>query len=280
MANTNPLAQYFRTPGVHQAIPTGGQFFGEGEIDLAINGEVAVLPMTAGDEIILKNPDALLNGDALERLFRSCVPAIKNPRKISVPDLDVLLLAIKLASFGDALEINVTCPKCKKEFETAASIRGLLSTVREIDPMEAVVRISDEVVVNVRPYDFESKTKLDLATFEEAKLYQYLVDAEMDDAEKTKRFNQSFEKIAGLNLDLIAECITKVSVPDADVMDPEFIREFIRNSDKNSVKLIRDCLAKLSDSGIEKEMDMVCPNEECQHEWKTPLVFDPSHFFE
>lgn len=280
MENNNPLAQYFRSPGVHQVLPTGGQFFDKSEIDLAINGEVAILPMTAGDEIILKNPDALLNGDALERLFRSCVPAIKAPRKISVPDLDVLLLAIKLASFGDTLEVNVTCPECKKEFEAATSIRGMLSEIKTIKPQDSVVRINDEVVVYVKPFDFESKTKLDLATFEEAKLYQYLLDSDISDEDKTRRFNQSYERITDLNLDIIADCVVKVSVPSADVMDPDFIKEYIRNSSKDTVKAIRDRLGELSDNGLNKELEVTCINEECKHEWKTPLVFDPSHFFE
>ena len=279
MESTNPLAQYFRTPGVHQVLPTQGRYFPAGEIDLAINGEVAVLPMTAGDEIVLKNPDALLNGDALERLFKSCVPAIKNPRNISVADMDVLLLAIKLASFGDSLEVNVVCPKCKKEMSVDTSIRTLLSEIKTIPIEEAVVRIDDNLVVYLQPYNFESKTILDLATFEETKIVQHLLDADIADADKAKIFNRSFEKIADLNLDLIAKCIVRICIPGVEVTDEDNIKEYVRNTDKNVVKLIRDQLTKLSDNGIDKEFDVTCANEECNHEWKTPMVFDPSHFF-
>lgn len=276
----NPLAQYFRTPGVHQALPTQGRFFEEGDIDLAINGEVAILPMTAGDEIILKNPDALLNGDALERLFKSCVPAIRNPRHISVPDMDVLLLAIKLASFGDGLEVEVTCPECKKEFETSISIRGLLSEAKMVKDEDTMVRVNDDMVIYIRPYNFESKTKLDLATFEETKVYQYIVDAEMSDEDKAKRFNQSFEKIAELNLELVADCITHISVPSAEVRDRQFILDYIRNCDKNVVKKVQEKLKLLGESGIAKDFEVQCSNEECNHVWSTNLVFDPSHFFD
>ena len=279
MESTNPLAQYFRTPGVHQVLPNQGRYFPAGEIDLAINGEVAVLPMTAGDEIGLKNPDALLNGDALERLFKSCVPAIKNPRNISVADMDVLLLAIKLASFGDSLEVNVVCPKCKKEMSVDTSIRTLLSEIKTIPIEEAVVRIDDNLVVYLQPYNFESKTILDLATFEETKIVQHLLDADIADADKAKIFNRSFEKIADLNLDLIAKCIVRICIPGVEVTDEDNIKEYVRNTDKNVVKLIRDQLTKLSDNGIDKEFDVTCANEECNHEWKTPMVFDPSHFF-
>jgi hypothetical protein len=282
----NPLAAYFRGADVHQMLPTQGQFFDENEIELAINGEVAVLPMTAADEIILKNPDALLNGDALERLFKSCVPAIKAPRKISVPDMDVLLLAIKLASYGDTLEISTTCPNCKTESSFETSIRGILSDITLVKDEDTLVRIDDDMVVYLKPYDFESKTKLDLAAFEEAKLLQHLLSMDADDEEKAKLFNESFEKIAELNLDLLSHCIRHIQIPNkADagktimVSDQKHIREFIRNADKNKIKKINEKLAHLSKSGVNRDIDVQCSNEECKHEWTTQMTFDAAHFF-
>jgi hypothetical protein len=275
----NPLAAYFRGADVHQTLPTQGQFFDEGEIELAINGEVAILPMTAADEIVLKNPDALLNGDALERLFKSCVPAIKAPRKISVPDMDVLLLAIKLASYGDTLEISVRCPKCKEEFTYDTSIRGFLAEISMVKEEDTLVRVTDDMVVYLRPYDFEAKTKLDLAAFEEAKLLQHLLTLDASDEEKAKLFNESFEKIAELNLDLLSHCIRYIQIPDQIVDNPGYIREFVKNSDKNLVKKISDKLGDLSKSGVNREMEVVCPKEDCGHVWTTEMTFDPAHFF-
>lgn len=279
MDNMNPLASHFRVTKVQQMIPTKGQFFAEGDFEAAINGELGIMPMTARDEIVLKNPDALLNGDALENLFRSCVPGIKKPREISVPDMDVLLLAIKLASYGDALEVNVTCPECKNEFSTETSIRGLLGACEMVKDEDTVVRASDDMVIKVRPYNFEDKTKLDLATFEESKMYQYLLDTEMSDEERQTRFTTAFERIAELNLDLLAGCVTSVTVPTGEVTNPDHIREFIRNTDRATIKLITGKLTALSDSGIPKELDVVCANKECNHEWKTAMIFDASHFF-
>lgn len=277
--SNNPLAAYFRGADVHQTLPTQGQFFDQGEIDQAINGEVAVMPMTAADEIILKNPDALLNGDALERLFKSCVPSIHAPRKISVPDMDVLLLAIKLASYGDVLEVNVRCPQCKEEFSYETSIRGMLAEIKLVGEEDAVVRVSDDMVVYLRPYDFEAKTKLDLAAFEEAKLLQHLLNLDASDEEKAKMFNESFEKIAELNLDLLSHCIRKIQIPDQMVDNAQHIREFVRNSNKNLIRKVQEQLKLLSQSGINREVEVECPKEECKHVWTTEMTFDPAHFF-
>ena len=106
MSQINPLAKYYRAPGPHVKIPSGGRF---SEIDttmLSVNGEIPVYPMTAADEILVKNPDALLNGFAVEELIKSCVPAVKNVRSLAAQDIDVLLLAIKLASYGDKMEVG------------------------------------------------------------------------------------------------------------------------------------------------------------------------------
>jgi hypothetical protein len=284
--STNPLAGYFRGADVHQELPTRGAFFEPGEIDLAINGEVAVLPMTASDEIILKNPDALLNGDALERLFSSCVPAIKVPRKISVPDMDVLLLAIKLASYGDDLDIQVICPKCQKDFTVTTSIRHILSEIKMLEEQDTVVRVNDNMVVYLRPYDFTAKTKLDLSAFEESKLLQHLLSTDAPDEEKSKLFNKSYEKVAELNLDLLSHCIRYVEIPDPlnkertiRVDNEDHIRDFVRNSDKRNIKKIQEQLKLVSQSGINRNIEVTCPNSKCKHGWSTEMTFDPSHFF-
>ncbi len=278
-SSANPLGKYFRKPGIHTKLPTGGKFFPPGEIELSISNEIAVFPMTAADEITLKNPDMLLNGEALERLFKSCVPGIKEPRKISIPDMDVILLAIKLSSLGEDLPVKTECPKCETKIEVGVPIRPLLDAATTIKEKNEV-RIDDEVVVHVKPYDFESKTILDMAAFEERQLYRYLIgQEEMDEVERSRKFGESFDKFARLNLDLVARCVISVSTPEGDVTDHEFIAEFIRNISKESTAKITDAVKELGSSGIDRMITLNCPSETCKHEWKTELVFDPMSFF-
>lgn len=276
--SNNPLMAHFRAPKVHQALPSAGRFLTKG-FKTAMNGEVGIMPMTATDEIILKNPDALLNGDALERLFKSCVPGIEDPREISVPDMDVLLLAIKLASYGDNLEVGVTCPKCENEFTTETSIRGLLAGAREVNLDDCVVRVDDTLIINIKPYDFHSKTLLDLATFEESKSLEYLLSTELSDDEKQSKFNEAFARIAELNLELLSRCIVNVVSGETVVTEPQYILEYIKNAERSVIQKINEKLKGLADSGIPKTLHVQCIKEECQHEWETGMVFDASHFF-
>jgi hypothetical protein len=279
MSEIDLLAEYFRGSDVHQRLPTGGQFFTPGTIDLAINGEVAILPMTAVDEIIVKNPDALMNGDALERLFASCVPGIKEPRRISVPDMDVLLLAIKLASYGDNLDITVECPKCQHEFTQEKSIREILDHLSPIDFKKASVRVNEDIVAHLKPYDFEAKTKLDLAAFEEAKLFEHLLDLDASEEDKRKLMNRSFEKIAELNLDLLGLCIVKLDTPKGEVTDPLAIRTLIRRAHRKMLVSIREGIQEISRSAVDRKVEVTCPQKDCGHQWQTEMSFDPASFF-
>lgn len=279
----NPLSGHFRMPGVHQALPSRGNYYAPGHIKLSMNGEVAVYPMTGADEIILKNPDGLLNGYSIEKLLESCVPDIKNPREIPTTDIDVLLLAIRMCSSGDELETSAKCPKCGHETHFGLSISNLLARVTPLIESNEV-RLKDDLIAYLRPYTFESNTKLNIAAFEETKMYQNLFNPNNTDKERQDQFNQSFTNIAVLNQDLLADCVTKMvtTSPDGqtiEVTNPEHILQWVRNAPAADLKKLRDGMEKFKDAGLPKTIEAFCEEEECQHEWETEFNFDPSHFF-
>ena len=115
MQSTNPLSGHFRQPAVYLQLPSRGQFWAPDSIDMPANGELPVYPMTAIDEITYRTPDALFNGQAVINVVQSCVPAIKDAWKIPNRDLNTLLVAIRIASYGHEMELTSTCPACRHE---------------------------------------------------------------------------------------------------------------------------------------------------------------------
>ena len=275
--NPNPLAKYYRTPGPHVKIPSGGRFSEIDKSKLSMNGELPVYPMTAADEILVKNPDALLNGFAVEELIKSCVPAVLNARTLAAQDIDVLLLAIKLASYGDKMEVGAVCPSCKHENDFEISIQNdiLPYVVAMEDDYE--VRLSEDLVAYLRPYNYEAQTQVQMKAFEETKILQSLINQETTDSEKLQTFNESFKKITEFNLELMSQCILRIVTPDAEVTDPEIISEFIKNAEKEQTKAIQKKMDEFSKAGVQKETEAVC--SACEHKWSTEYTFDPSHFF-
>ena len=274
-APVDPLAKYYRTPGVHLNLPTKGAFFAPGEFHPTITGEVAVFPMTGADEMLMKDPDSLMSGYAVENLIKSCVPAIQNPRNLSMPDLDALLLAIRAASYGDVMDVAIECPNCKHENTFDCHLPSLMSTMTFIDP-ENEVRLGDEVIVYVRPYTLATATRIALAMFEEQRKLQAYGDDD-DIAVVTAARNESFRRMTSLNTRSVADSIVSIIVPEGQVTDPQSIFKFFSNTSTQWQKQIEKKLSELNAVGVDKRMPVQCVK--CDHEWQTTVEFDPATFF-
>lgn len=278
MTQTNPLQQYFRTPGLHISLPSRGAFTPPDEIEYSITGEIAIYPMTARDEVWSKNPDGLLNGYSIENIIKSCAPGIKNPRRMPTQDIDYMLLAIKKATYGDKMAITAKCPKCGNVHDYEISIDEIMATAKVLEP-EYSVRLSDELVAKLRPYDYAATTRTNLAAFEESKLLQALVGSQLADETRIEIFSNSFDKISSLNLDLLADCVQSIISPSAEVTERDFIKDFIENAPKQIIKALSDGMEVFKDTGIDRKISLTCNTEGCEHNWITELQFDPAHFF-
>lgn len=115
MDHKNPLLEKIELPGRRFRLPSRGQFYTNGELDPEVeDGEVQIFSMTAIDEISMRSPEYLFNGQAIERVFNRCVPEIKKPLELLSVDVDYILTAIRIVSYGDIIEINLRCPKCEE----------------------------------------------------------------------------------------------------------------------------------------------------------------------
>ena len=65
---SNALTKYQRTPKLYIKLPSGGKYYEKGSIDLSMEGTLPIRAMTARDELLLKSPDALLNGESINPL--------------------------------------------------------------------------------------------------------------------------------------------------------------------------------------------------------------------
>lgn len=107
--NSNPLSQYFRQPAIYIKLPSQGNFYPDGALVAMPNGEYPVLPMTTLDEITYRTPDALFNGQAVVSVIESCMPNIKKGWAVPAVDLDTILVAIRIATYGNDLELSTIC---------------------------------------------------------------------------------------------------------------------------------------------------------------------------
>lgn len=209
MTNTNPLLDFARKVELSIKLPSNGNWYPEGMINYTLSGEVEVYPMLPKDELMLMNPDSLLSGQANVNLIKSCVPAIHHPEKLLYPDLNVLLLAIQKATYGNTLTMQVVCPECIRKANEKAeqlerenenkkkeervdikaviaemekhgeimvhqqdidfNIEYLLSKIQYLEP-EYVYKTDNGLKIYLRPNTLEDKAKYGLMQFNQEKI--------------------------------------------------------------------------------------------------------------
>ena len=278
-SNSNPLSGFYRAPKLYSKIPTGGKYYDNKIIDWPDTNELPIFPMTAKDEMIMKNPDALLNGEAVAQVLKSCVPCVNEPRKMISNDVDTLLIAIQGATYGDEVKVTSKCPECETENVGAASVEGALDSMITVQD-DYVFKTDAGLEITIQPFLYENTIMAGLANFKTQRSLQNLQEVK-DEMEQLKAFNQNFKEIAGLNFQLIVDSVNSISGTDADgekfiVTDTNSIREFLENCEASIGNEIEKQISEVNALGVNKDYSQTCEN--CGHEYTTTIGFDPVNF--
>jgi hypothetical protein len=277
----NPLRKYFRQPKVYITLPSRGKFYPEGVLDMPETNELPVFAMTAKDELIIKTPDALLNGQATVDVIKSCIPNITNPWLMPSVDLDACLVAIRIATYGEKLEITTKVPGTGDEKSFDVDLRQVLNGL--VTPEFENNLSINEINVILRPLSYKEFTESNLRTFEEQRIFSLVNDDAMDDATKLSRFNESFKKLTNLTVSMMSKSIASLTIGDTVVDNQEHIAEFIDNVDKEFFKYITDHLEEQRKKFAIKPIEVTSPDEDIEKgapkKFEVPVTFDQSNFF-
>ena len=277
----NPLRKYFRQPKLYTTLPSRGKFYPDGVLSMPETGELPVFAMTAKDELLMKTPDALLNGQATVDVIKSCVPDIKDPWKMPSVDLDAVLVAIRIATYGEKLEITTKVPKLGEDRMFEIDLRKILNGL--VTPQYENTLSINDIDVELRPLSYREFTDSNLKTFEEQRIFALVNDNEMDDATKLSRFNASFKKLTDLTVTMMSKSIAKLTIGDTVVTNQDHISEFIDNVDKEFFKDITDHLEQQRKKFAIEPIKVQSPDEDiaagAPETWEVPITFDQSNFF-
>jgi len=278
----NPLAKHFRQPKIYLRLPSGGRYWPEGSIDMPENGELPVYSMTAKDELVLKTPDALINGQSTVNMIQSCIPAIKDGFAIPSLDLDAILVAIRIATYGETLTITTEIPNTKIEKDYQVNLVELLDTMQS--------RVFEERVHNsgftfmLKPSNYLQFTQAALKAFEEQRLVKSIDDSNLSEEEKLAKFNVSFQKLTEYNLDMVVQQVVSVQFQNEEpVTNVKHIRDFFAGTDGSIFESVKDHLEKMKNEFNIKPLTVVTDEEErkegAPETFEVPISFDQSNFF-
>lgn len=279
----NPLSKYYRQPGVYIKLPSGGKYFSEGAFQPTANGEIPVLPMTAKDEMNFKTPDALLNGQSTVDVIQSCVPNIKDAWQVVNHDVDTILLAIRIATFGETMDIEAPVPVINTMQTHSVNLPALLETLR-ITELKDEITTKSGFKIKVSPMTYKDLTKNQLAAFEQQKIYATVSNSQLGEDEKSLRFIQSFRKLSEMNFEVLVNSLVSLTAPNGTtITDKNQIRDFFDNATAKITSEIQDSLAELRLQGSIKPMKVKATEEQIKAgvpaTYEVPITFDNSNFF-
>lgn len=275
-----------RQPKIYIKLPSDGTHWQQNSLIISETGEYPVYSMTAKDELMLKVPDALISGQAIVTVIQNCMPNIKNAWAIPSTDLDVILIAIRIATYGEKLKLPIKHGQGddEKEFDYEIDLRYVMSNLIDQIYWDDAVQISDSVVVYVKPNNYKQLSTSALKTFETQRILQIVNDESISDDDKSKMFKESIDKLNEMTIGLISDSVYKIDTTDGSTDNPKFIKEFMDGLDKGLFDKIKQHIEIMRNHNNIKPV-IINPTAEMielgfsADQITIPLSFDPSTFF-
>jgi len=300
-------------------IPCSRQWYENNEIEFDVNNEVSIYPMSHSDEILIHNIDALFSNTAITKIISSCVPNVKKVEDILFPDVDVLLLAIRIASFGDIFKGYDVCPKCLERYnnekddekrkkliedkivniepqEFGFDARRCLETFTPLEDNYSLSFKNDTIFVNLRPIKLKESSKFDIIDFETKNaIKQFITDennnldinkAEMftniEQWREQKEKNEEFNKLL-IKLDDLSVDTVLSSIKSIVINGNEYkSQEDFKEFLDNIPATWFEEIRKMSADINKSRLDKtyLCKCNCCGHEWLADnMPINPSDFF-
>jgi hypothetical protein len=279
----NPLASFMRQPKIYIKLPSNGEYWPAGSLAVSETGEYPVYSMTAKDELMLKVPDAVMSGQAVVDVIQHCVPNIKNAWQMPNIDLDVVLIAIRMATYGEKMTTPITFGD-DIELEYTIDLRTVMDELYSKVIWDPAVSIGPDLTVFVKPMTYKQISESALKTFETQKIMQVVNNESISEDEKLKLFRESFNKLTDITLGVVQTSITRIDSTEGSTDNPRFIKEFIENIDKDMFNTIQEHLDRLRENNTIKPIQVPVTEEMKAKGYQgetveVPMVFDPATFF-
>jgi hypothetical protein len=273
--NPNPLARYFRKPTIYIRLPSNGDYWSPDALAMPENGELPVYPMTAADEITMRTPDALFNGQATVDVIQSCLPNIRNAWGMPGIDLYSILISLRVASYGHEMDISTNCPGCNETSDYTIDLRATLESLQRPDYTKTAK--IDDLEVIFRPMSYREQTEINLLQFESNRLVESVQASTAAETEKMTQIAVVMRRLSDLQLRTLLMSIAAVKIPDATITAREHIEEYLQKCDRQTFSQLRGFLMTFRGASDPKPMDITC--QHCQHAYKQSVEFDQTNFF-
>lgn len=263
LEQTNPLLAGIKLPGRIFQMPSRGLFYTNGEINESIkDGEIHIRPMSALDEINMKNPDQLFSGEAVNTVFKNCISGLEKPAEFLTKDIDAIMLFLRTVTYGPNYEFTAT-HFCGgdigkgKEHTYVANLDQVIDTMKMIDPTVInemyTLTMSNGQIVKLRP-----------------NRYQQVIDLIKANENKTEITADDQQK------NLIQMLMGIIQSVDG-IEDVALITEWVSKIPSPMVNRIAEKIESVNDWG--PNLKWTCNCRDCGKDFSVEIPINPVSFF-
>ena len=274
----SPLSKYKRVPKLYIDLPSKGQYYPKGVLDSDDGTEIPVYSMTASDEIRLKTPDALYTGHAVYDVIKNCVPTIKDPKLMPALDIDYVLSSIRIASYGDTMEITSKCPneKCEEQSTYSVELQHIIDHYNSLT-FKSEIRVED-FLFRIRPLAYFEIQEVQKKTMSIQRQLVQSVSKIEDDDERETQMQALYDALNELQESIVYSIVTEIVTPDGEKeMHQQFIVDFLKNGEPKFFKAVQDVYKEFNSTWNVPVSEVECPS--CNKKYSIRPTLDQSNFF-
>jgi len=299
----NPLLDELEQQTVTVALPTLGRWYDDSVLHSDADPasiEVGVLGIVA--EHTFRDPWLLVSGQAIPKLIKSICPAIADPTKLAEIDIETILLANRLISYGEKLEIKQRCDNpdvnkgskkkkvvpCDHENLIVVDLQNLLTryspfTDKEFDQYIMEFEELKGQVVHLQPIPYNNVIEVVRKTAMNMKQYQKFtgvdIEAIMGDLDVLGLYEDLVSDNTQMSLYSIVHSIHHVvTASGIQVSDKEVIRTWLNKIPSRLVKQIDTKIAEIT-IDVQKIATVEFECMACGHKNTVRIQMDPQMLF-
>ena len=263
------------TPGVYVTLPSKGRWY-SGDLELSVDGEIEIFPLKAKDELRLKSPDALFNGEALISVLENVVPGIPHIADMPLADQNVIMCGAYLATYGNDYTLSITCPKCQSVKEYGVDLSRMLTQSR--DYANETIVSTNKYKIYLKPTNLTTRNVIAMNQFATT-IQQAQVEETSSDVDKIKALTVIFEATLAQNFDLIVKMIDYIIDKESGekITDTNQIVDIAESLNKRSYDKLFESATKMNEAGVDTSMKVTCTD--CENQFESTVNLDPTSFF-
>ena len=270
----NILEKYQRQPKIYIDLPSKGRWYPPGAV--LKPEELPVYSMTASDEISTKTPDALFSGNTTVNIIQNCVPEIKNAWDVPATDIYTILSAIRMASYGDSMEINSACEECTEENTYSVNLQTIIDYFINQEFIEEC-RV-DNITFELSPLSYKAFNNINKINYKLQRQIAQVIPSIEDEEEQGKELQKIYDQLSELKFESVCSTIVSVTLDEEKESNYNNILNFLKNSEKEFYNSVEEIVIKNNNAWGIPQTDVVCAA--CDHKYKLDLEIDYSNFFD